>query len=167
MSRKSEIHKGENENQNSQKESCLDPHTYALIAVAAIPATLLIILMGVSCVLMSLDTERENAVPEIYSYNHADTWRTKYWTKYDANSPPEKKNNNSTRINISLTRVTPAFGGCDFTLNFLLVQEWKDEGLVVKDDAKGIYFCDKYIFCSKYPHSFRTGPYFTAFLEVL
>ncbi|XP_021959544.2 uncharacterized protein LOC110855439 [Folsomia candida] len=70
--------------------------------------------------------------PGILLSKDGTTWEAAHWSSYDVNSPPSG-DNNSTRVIISLTRVTAKLvHGEDLSLSFMLMQQWSDPRLVVR-----------------------------------
>lgn len=82
--------------------------------------------------------KRIQALPEITFDVDSGTFETTNWSRYEANLPPRRKNNDSTSVKISLSRLTPILTmGDELHLNLLLVQEWTDERLIINSEKKG------------------------------
>lgn len=73
--------------------------------------------------------------PKIHVSSDGATWEAANWSGYDVKSPLSE--NIVTRVTISLTRVTAQLIGKDLSLSFLLVQQWNDPRLVVRDWENG------------------------------
>ncbi|OXA38426.1 Glucosyl-3-phosphoglycerate synthase [Folsomia candida] len=87
-----------------------------------------------------------------------DTWEAIRWHAYAPSSLPARFS--VTNVTIRVDRVATKLIGTDLALNFVLVQEWEDERLVVKRKGKpglpsGV---SPHLHKSHYAHFRRCGP---------
>ncbi|OXA49499.1 uncharacterized protein LOC110854718 [Folsomia candida] len=120
---------------SSRKHESCDASDIAAMLVLILVAVIFLVF---TIIFVVNDCSRE---AQIHLNAKSGKWEASDWSLYDASTPPGG-DSNATRVKISFTRVTPYFTGgsysLDLGLNFVLVQTWGDERLVVKSDPEDV-----------------------------